>query len=84
MNRTVTTAEEIRELFDGGRSAVLLDKGGFVWWTTYVDDGPWLAGSACRARSGETGMAIEAFMNLMSPGQAAPYGPFTVIHRGRA
>lgn len=79
---TVVTADEIRALSSSNSKAVLLDSGGFVWWTYTNDEGYWMAGAVSPARAGTHGTAIQAWMNLMTPEQAAAYGPFTIIHRG--
>lgn len=77
-------ASFLTELLASGDKAVLLDSGGFVWWTHEDGEGRWLAGVAEPKRSGQIGTAIEAWMNLMSPQRAAAFGPFTLIHREAA
>lgn len=81
---TISTVENLRSLFQDEGKAVLIDSGGFVWWTVEDETGYWLAGVAEPARKGTHGTAIQAWMNLMTPEQAAAYGPFTIIHRSDA
>jgi hypothetical protein len=56
---------------------VLLDKGGFVWWTHEDRRGEWwLHGVAGPKNPDENGLATEAWMNIFKPDRAKGYGPF--------
>lgn len=77
----LSTAEEIRRaVSDPEGSVVLLDSGGFVWWTDVDRRGDVLLhGVGIPARAGARGLAVEAYLNIMSPEEAVPYGPFRVV-----
>lgn len=80
----VNTVAELTELISNSdRTVVLLDSGGFVWWSSEDRHGDfWLEGCAGPCDPDDQGLAVRAWMNKMAPEEAVAYGPFMIISLG--